>query len=584
MEMNNVLEKLPKHLLDLVIDQPYNDYTAQDHAVWRFVMRQNVRYLKGVAHHSYIEGLRQAGISIESIPHMYGMNRILEKIGWSAVAVDGFIPPDAFMEFQAYNVLVIAADIRPVNQIEYTPAPDIIHEAAGHAPIIADPDYAEYLRLFGEIGSKAFSSAHNYKVYEAVRHLSILKADPYTDNSEIKEAEFLLEELLTNDDPDSEMTQIRNLHWWTVEYGLIGDLDKPKIYGAGLLSSIGESYSSLLPEVKKLPYTIEAARKSFDITTRQPQLYVTPDFDHLVHVLNQFADGMALRRGGLYGLNLAIKSENYATCVYNSGLQISGVFTEVIDYNGQPAYIRTQGPTALSYNNKQLNGHGKNYHSQGFGSPVGRLKKTAGLFHQLKKTELAELGIAVGKSVHLEYFSGVDVNGIVDTLWFKEGKLLLISFTDCTVSFKDIVLFEPSWGTYDMAVGEDIVSAFSGIADPNAFEYSCVPPVEKTHKIIHSAEAKNLHRLYQKVRDIRENNKGFEELNAILKLLKSTFPNDWLLVMEIYELAFNTKMNELIEVSQQYLFQLKNNNADLAMMIDNGFQAVEQGIGKITTS
>ena len=63
------------------------------------------------------------------------------------------------MEFQAYKVLVIAADIRQIEHIEYTPAPDILHEAAGHAPIIADPMYAEYLRLFGEIGSKAISSA-----------------------------------------------------------------------------------------------------------------------------------------------------------------------------------------------------------------------------------------------------------------------------------------------------------------------------------------------------------------------------------------------------------------------------------------
>ncbi|MBE0647411.1 MAG: phenylalanine 4-monooxygenase, partial [Bacteroidales bacterium] len=180
MEMNEILERLPKHLLSLVIDQPYNSYTAQDHAVWRYVMRQNVDFLGKAAHGSYLEGLRKTGISIDTIPHMYGMNRILREIGWAAVAVDGFIPPSAFMEFQAYNVLVIAADIRPVDQIGYTSAPDIIHEAAGHAPIIADPLYAGYLKRFGEIGSKAFASAWDHRMYEAIRHLSILKADPYS--------------------------------------------------------------------------------------------------------------------------------------------------------------------------------------------------------------------------------------------------------------------------------------------------------------------------------------------------------------------------------------------------------------------
>ncbi|HNQ84064.1 MAG TPA: hypothetical protein PKM34_10505, partial [Bacteroidales bacterium] len=186
--MNEILGKLPHHLMQLVIDQPYNSYTAQDHAVWRYVMRQNVRYLSKVAHGSYLDGLKRTGISIDSIPHMYGMNRILKEIGWAAVAVDGFIPPAAFMEFQAYNVLVIAADIRPIDQIEYTPAPDIIHEAAGHAPIIADPEYAEYLKLFGRIGSRAFASARDHEIYEAVRHLSILKADPYTNPESILQA------------------------------------------------------------------------------------------------------------------------------------------------------------------------------------------------------------------------------------------------------------------------------------------------------------------------------------------------------------------------------------------------------------
>jgi phenylalanine-4-hydroxylase len=78
------------------------------------------------------------------------------------------------MEFQAYNVLVIASDIRQLEHIEYT-APDIIHEGAGHAPIIANPEYAEYLRRFGEIGCKAISSDTDYQMYEAIRLLSIVK-------------------------------------------------------------------------------------------------------------------------------------------------------------------------------------------------------------------------------------------------------------------------------------------------------------------------------------------------------------------------------------------------------------------------
>ena len=234
---------LPAHLRQFVVSQNYEDYTAVDQPLWRYEMLKNVDYLSKVADDSYVDGLQKTGITLDKIPNIQDMNDILGEIGWGAVCVDGFIPPTAFMEFQAYKVLVIAADIRQLEHIEYTPAPDIIHEAAGHAPIISDPEYAEYLRLFGEIGSKAISSARDYDLYEAIRHLSIIKEDPNTPEANIKEAEKAIDEIQTDMGSASEMSLIRNLHWWTVEYGLIGSVENPKIYGAGLLSSIGESES-----------------------------------------------------------------------------------------------------------------------------------------------------------------------------------------------------------------------------------------------------------------------------------------------------------------------------------------------------
>ncbi len=142
-ESNPIIDRLPPHLKQFIKPQNYEDYSSINQAVWRYVMRKSIAHLSKVAHHSYLDGLEKTGISINAIPSMYGMNRILKDIGWAAVAVDGFIPPNAFMEFQAYKVLVIASDIRQLENIEYTPAPDIIHEAAGHAPFIAIPDYAE---------------------------------------------------------------------------------------------------------------------------------------------------------------------------------------------------------------------------------------------------------------------------------------------------------------------------------------------------------------------------------------------------------------------------------------------------------
>lgn len=577
MIMNEILEKLPNHLLNLVIDQPYNDYTPQDHAVWRYVMRQNVDFLSKVAHGSYLEGLRKTGISIDEIPHMYGMNRILREIGWAAVAVDGFIPPSAFMEFQAYNVLVIAADIRPVHQIEYTPAPDIIHEAAGHAPIIADPVYADYLKKFGEIGSKAFSSARDYQLYEAVRHLSILKADPYTPNQEIARAEAQLAYLEQNIGELSEMSLIRNLHWWTVEYGLIGDLKKPKIYGAGLLSSIGESYNCLKDDVKKIPYTIEAVNFGFDITTQQPHLFVTSDFENLSVVLDQFTERMALKRGGHYGIQKAIESENTATVVYSSGLQVSGTFTGLKTSNEIPFYIQTTGPTQLSFQNEQLTGHGKNYHLHGFGSPIGRFRGSQTPPEMLTEHDLENLGIVPGRNCELEFESGVKVSGDLERILRVRGSNLVFTFINCTVKHSGSVLFDPSWGKYDMAVGEKIISAFAGPADPDAFEMHFAAPTEKTHKIVHTESALKLYHHYTQVRKTRNNGASIAGFPGIFNKIKSEYQDEWLLVIEMLEILVAKGLeDDFTKELKAYLESLKNQKPELENLIIRGLGLIQK--------
>jgi len=575
MEMNQILDKLPKHLLGLVIDQPYNNYTALDHAVWRYVMRKNVDYLSKVAHGSYMDGLIKTGISIDAIPHMYGMNRILQDIGWAAVAVDGFIPPSAFMEFQSYNVLVIAADIRPADQIGYTSAPDIIHEAAGHAPIIADPIYSDYLKRFGEIGSKAFASAWDHRMYEAIRHLSILKADPYSDKQHVADAEHRIEELGKEGGKPSELAMIRNLHWWTVEYGLIGAMDDPKIYGAGLLSSIAESFHCLKPAVKKLPYTLDAVNYSFDITEPQPQLFVTPDFETLLKVLDEFAGTMALRTGGLDGIRKAIASEYTATCEYSSGLQVSGTFTQVIEKDNEPVYLKTTGPTSLCVAAKELPRQGLKYHSMGFGSPVGKLSGLARPLEDFSAEELGQLGITEGERCVLVFESGLRVHGLLKTITSVKNYIVLLSFSNCTVTFREEILFDPSWGVYDMAVGSRIISAFAGPADPDAFGLTYPVPSEKTHKICHTEEAQKLHLLYQKVRDIREQNCGYATLPQLWEELKTDHPEDWLCALEILEmLEFKQMDTHLKQEIIRYLDEKKKIGEGIRKLVEDGVKLI----------
>jgi phenylalanine-4-hydroxylase len=595
MEMNEVLDKLPAHLLSLVIEQPYNEYTNRDHAVWRYVMRQNVKFLSKVAHGSYVDGLKKTGISIDFIPHMYGMNRILKEIGWAAVAVDGFIPPSAFMEFQAYRVLVIAADIRPVDQIEYTPAPDIIHEAAGHAPIIADDEYSEYLRLFGKIGSKAFSSARDYELYEAVRHLSILKADPYSRKAEIEAAEKHLDYIASSMGESSEMAMIRNLHWWTVEYGLIGSLRKPKIYGAGLLSSIGESFNCLKDHVKKLPYSIDASTYNFDITTQQPQLFVTPTFQHLTDVLNEFSESMALRKGGIDAVKKAVSSRNTACIQLDSGLEISGTFDDCIIEGNEVVYIRTNSSTALSYKNKELAGHGKIFHKDGFGTPVGLLAGTDKPLHLLNDDELEEIGIIESRNALLKFNSGIVVSGIYQTRRRVEGKTLILTFNNCTVSYKDHVLFKPEWGRFDMATGSKIISGYSGPADPQAFGLKYEKPKETTHKIVHTESDIQLYGYYKLIREIREANANMaddsEELVAIenrisldefWNTIKANYPKEWLLMLELLEIVSAYEVNTAL--SHEILHQLhfiRDNDDNITKLINDGLDLILKPKGMV---
>ena len=86
---NKAVQSLPKHLLQFAVDQRYEEYTPVDHAVWRFIMRQNIFFLKEYAHKVYFKGLLDTGISFERIPRIEEMNDILGRIDWGAVAVDG---------------------------------------------------------------------------------------------------------------------------------------------------------------------------------------------------------------------------------------------------------------------------------------------------------------------------------------------------------------------------------------------------------------------------------------------------------------------------------------------------------------
>ncbi|MGZ4107798.1 MAG: aromatic amino acid hydroxylase, partial [Tumebacillaceae bacterium] len=495
--------QIPAHLRQYVVAQEYDKYTPINQAVWRYVLRQNSAFLAEKGHGSYIDGLRATGMSIEKIPNMDEMNARLANLGWGAVAVDGFIPPVAFFDFQAHGILPIASDIRTHEHVAYTPAPDIIHESAGHAPMLADRGYAEFVKKFGEIGAKALSSKEDLAVYEAIRLLSILKEDPHATEEEVAAAEASLDEKLSAVTYASEATQAARLYWWTVEYGLIGDLNDPKIYGAGLLSSMGESRSCLKADVVKLPFSLEACiNTDYNITKPQPQLFVCHDFEELSVAIEEFADRMAFRVGGTASLFKALNSGNTATMVYSSGLQVTGTLTDlVLDAQEEAVYLKTTGASALAVDGSELPGHDKSYHAEGFGSPIGKLKGFDTPIEEMSDALLREAGIVEGQASSVEFASGVVVEGIVRKVLRQAGKVVLITLDDCTVTNETDVLFRSEWGAFDMAVGAEIVSVFAGAADREKFHAVSYPAsAVLTHRVSYTEEERMLHDLYQTVR------------------------------------------------------------------------------------
>jgi phenylalanine-4-hydroxylase len=410
-------------------------------------------------------------------------------------------------------------------------------------------------------------------MFDAIRKLSILKESKDIKASRILEAEQEIITLQNQTDHLSEMDCLRNMHWWSVEYGIIGTPKEFKLYGAGLLSSIGESKWCLSEEVKKHPFSLDVIHQKFDITQPQPQLFATPDFAHLSKVLEELANTMALRKGGKEGVEKLILSDEVGTIELSTGLQISGKFTTLIPNpknTTQAAYIQTVGPSALAYRNQEIVGHGSLYHASGFGSPIGKLKGSNLAIEDMTPSDLEAFGIVEGNTVMLTFESGVVVEGkIVTGVRNLFGKIMLISFVDCIVRFQEQVLFQPQWGQFDMAIGKSIKSAYAGPADAQhfPFERHLLSPTP-THP---AADQRD--KLYQSIQDIMEDNHDFQtKIEAFGPILETVDSKDWLLALDFHTLCVAKDNTVWKEKALKSLVKIKTNNPSLGHLIEDGLQ------------
>lgn len=519
------LSRVPPELRRYVVEQDYSQYNEVDQAVWRFVLLQTYQRLQHTAHPAYRDGLAQTGISVARIPRIVEMSECLSRFGWSAVCVDGFIPPRAFQEFQAASILPIAADMRSIDHLTYTPAPDIIHEAAGHAPILPDARYAGYLRAIGEAGKKAFSSPEDARVYDAIFDLSEVKETRGVAPELVRRAEERLERALSEVSFVSEASRMSRLYWWTAEYGLVGTPRDYRLYGAGLLSSLWESHACHDPAVRKLPLSAECVEQGYDITRTQPQLFVARDFEHLFSVLHDVDATLVHHQGGDAALSAASRSEDLSTLHFREQRFVTGTLSEscgdaaggVLTFRGRIGFGE-QGKLS------QMSDSGNRAQRVPFGP----------LAEDTARSSLA----AIGQRVRLRFASGVQLEGeIVSSALDARGRVASARFRDYRLDSERFGICERG-SEYSLLVVDQLLTAHAGAVDAT-YHLATEPSANTVPKPRQLATRERaLLSLYERAIEAFRNQAGSAALavfHDIHRELRTQFPDEWLLRWNLLE-------------------------------------------------
>ena len=574
--MNDSISRVPSHLRGWVVEQDYAQYNEVDQAVWRFVLLQNYSRLVATAHRAYRDGLGATGISVERIPSINEMNDKLARFGWGAVCVDGFIPPRAFQELQGCGILPIAADIRTREHLVYTPAPDIIHEAAGHAPILPDPVYSSYLRRIGELGRQAFTVPEDERVFRAIYLLSEVKEDPSKTPDEVARAEAELEAALAAVPSASEATRLSRLYWWTAEYGLVGRVNDYKIYGAGLLSSLGESHSCHAPSVRKLELDEHSADVGYDITRPQPQLFVVASFDALHETLDRVARTLAINIGGEVALTRALRSGELATYRFSSGACVMGVLREVGPALGNAGWMTFDGRVALAWNGlTDLAGEGADR------PPllIGRLADGSDLERETD-TVLASLCDRASGLHRFAFSSGATLRGRLEQCArHPDGRLLGLELSAARMELPGFPARELAH--YTLVPLGDFVTAHAGAVDPKyhaetAFSAMRVPRARQL-----PARERELLSLYERARAAHD--AGSREMAArfpsIGGILARDFPDEWLLRWNMLESLLKARESGTLTSSLRAELEHLEERFERKQPIESGLRYLSERVG-----
>jgi phenylalanine-4-hydroxylase len=295
---------------------------------------------------------------------------------------------------------------------------------------------------------------------------------------------------------------------------------------------------------------------AFDITEPQPQLFVAENLGQLTDVLEDLEDRLSYKIGGVYGLEQARIAKTVNTVQLDTGAQISGklVSYEAAVYGdrGEPQFLKFEGPVQICLGGRELPGQGRARHGHGFSTPLGRWtvvknKSPSGL----SDSELSNIGIVKGKRATVEFVNGFRVEGVVQNIVRNGEKILYITWIECLVRRGDKLYFEPSWGEFDMAVGEAVTSVFGGPADRGAYgDYdmggvSTQPGRQSPFTDLEKATFD----CYSKIRSCRQNMQlsGGISIDSLAQEVLSKQSNEWLVALELLELSKKGSLSANLE-------------------------------------
>ena len=223
-----------------LIEQKYQDYTPEQHAVWAELVRRRRPQINEHACREYLEGYEIIGLRDDRLPNLCAItDRIRPRTGWSATPVSGFLPGEAFFEMLAARMFPTTTWLRGRDSLEYIPEPDIFHDVFGHVPMHAHRVFADFLQHYGAICAR------------------------------VKDADIL--------------ERLGRLFWYTVEFGLIRQDGKIKVYGSGVISSHKECTNVIesgcevrnfdLDEVLATPVKVDELQKKLFAIESFDQIY-----------------------------------------------------------------------------------------------------------------------------------------------------------------------------------------------------------------------------------------------------------------------------------------------------------------------